>query len=131
MKSLLFVAAFLAMALSAPQPDNQPAESGPNPEAEADFVEVELDGGHNVLLCTQTGHNHLGVKDDKEGKEKSTPHCHCCLCQLASNEDIHESAKDEDKEAGVQCGADIGKVPLGLECEGSQANNHGSSQEER
>ena len=65
------------------------------------------------------------------------------MCNTPSNEDIHESAKDEDKEAGVQCGADIGKVPLGLsrenvflncnarnmnlECEGSQANNHSSS----
>ena len=36
------------------------------------------------------------------------------MCNTPSNEDIHESAKDEDKEAGVQCGADIGKVPLGL-----------------
>merc|ERR1712061_262885 len=35
MKSLLFVAAFLAMALAAPQAD-QPAESGPNANAEAD-----------------------------------------------------------------------------------------------
>merc|ERR1711992_441881 len=36
MKSLLFVAAFLAMALAAHQQADQPAESGPNPEAEAD-----------------------------------------------------------------------------------------------
>ena len=36
------------------------------------------------------------------------------MCNTPSNEDVHESAKDEDKEAGVQCGADIGKVPLGL-----------------
>merc|ERR1719238_736663 len=35
MKSLLFVAAFLAMALAAPQAD-QPAASGPNADAEAD-----------------------------------------------------------------------------------------------
>merc|ERR1719192_2933858 len=35
MKSLLFVAAFLALALAAPQAD-QPAESGPNANAEAD-----------------------------------------------------------------------------------------------
>merc|ERR1711997_42488 len=35
MKSLLFVAAFLAMALAAPQAD-QPAASGPNANAEAD-----------------------------------------------------------------------------------------------
>ena len=29
-------------------------------DEEVDDVEVELDGGHNVLLCTQSGHNHLG-----------------------------------------------------------------------
>ena len=29
-------------------------------DEEVDDVEVKLDGGHNVLLCTQSGHYHLG-----------------------------------------------------------------------
>ena len=35
-------------------------------------------------------------------------------CALPPNEDIHEAAKDEDKEAGVQGSAYVGEVPLGL-----------------
>ena len=41
----------------------------------------------------------------------------CCddvHCALPPNEDIHEAAKDEDKEAGVQGSAYVGEVPLGL-----------------
>merc|ERR1719234_2455536 len=97
---------------------------------EIDDVEVQLDGRHNVFLGTQSGHNHLSVKDDEEREEESSSHCHCCLCQLTPNEDIHEATKDEDKKASVQCSSDVGEVPLGLEGEGGQADNHGSSQEE-
>ena len=68
---------------------------------------------------------------------------------LPPNEDVHEAAKDEDKEAGVQSSTNVGEVPLGLnkdcsqkrlnafysllinlEGEGSQANNHSSCEEE-
>ena len=31
-----------------------------------------------------------------------------------SNEDIHEAAEYEDKEAGVEGGTDVGEVSLGL-----------------
>ena len=36
------------------------------------------------------------------------------ICLIPANEDIHESAKDEDEEASVQCGSNVGKVSLGL-----------------
>ena len=33
---------------------------------------------------------------------------------LPPNEDVHEAAKDEDKEASVKCSANVGEVSLGL-----------------
>ena len=70
-------------------------------DEEVDDVEVQLDRCHDVLLSTQSGHNHLGnihiyyniittilikdgrkylsVKDDEEGEEESSTNCHCCL----------------------------------------------------
>ena len=33
---------------------------------------------------------------------------------LPPNEDTHEATKDEDKEASVKCGANVGEVSLGL-----------------
>jgi len=94
-------------------------------DEEVDDVEVELDCSHDVLLGTQPGHDHLCVEDDEEGEEESSTHSHGGLCQLTPNEEVHEAPENEDEESGVEGGADIGEVALGLEGEGCQANDHG------
>ena len=45
-------------------------------------------------------------------------------CALPPNEDIHEAAKDEDKEAGVQGSAYVGEVPLGLNKDCTQVKTY-------
>merc|ERR1719150_2261508 len=54
MKTLFFVAAFLALALGAPQEE---AQSGPNPEAEADPRQTSRQEDHedSLLCCSLPG----------------------------------------------------------------------------
>ena len=46
--------------------------------------------------------------------EDTILHIHYCNPLVPPNEDIHEAAKDEDKEASVKCSSNVGEVPLGL-----------------
>jgi len=99
-------------------------------DEEVDDVQIELDGGHDVLLGTQTGHDHLGVVNDEQGEEKGSPHCHGCVCQLVPEEDLKKPSQDQNEQAGVEDSPHIGEIPLSLEGEGSETNDHRSGEEE-
>ena len=81
-----------------------------------DDVQIELNCCQNVFLGAESGHDHLGVVDDEEREEKSSPHSHGGVRQLVAEEDLEEAAHDEDHQSGGECGAHVGEVSLGLKC---------------
>merc|ERR1712026_248316 len=95
-----------------------------------DDVQIELDGGQDVFLCTESGHDHLGIVDDEEGEEESSSHCHGGVSQLIAEEYLEESSKDENHQAGGEDSAHVGEVSLSLECKCCEAKDHCSSEEE-
>ena len=97
---------------------------------EIDYVQVELDCVQNVLLSTEPGHDHLGVHDDEHGEEECSPHSQGSVSHLIAKEDLEEATEDENHEAGGEGRVHVGEVMLGLEGEGSQANDHRCCQEE-
>ena len=99
-------------------------------DEEVDDVQVELDGGQDVLLGTKSGHDHLGVHNDEHGEEECSSHSQSSVCHLIAHEHLEEAAEDEDKEAGGEGSVHVGEVMLGLEGEGGQPNNNSSGEEE-
>ena len=97
---------------------------------EIDYVQVELNGGQDVLLSTEPGHDHLGVHDDEHGEEESSSHSQGSVSHLIAKEDLEEATEDENHEAGGEGGVHVGEVMLRLEGEGGQANDHRCCQEE-
>jgi len=101
-----------------------------NFDEEVDDVKVELNGSHDVLLGTQTSHDHLSVVDDEEAEQKCSSDSHSSFSKLIPNEKLEESTEDEDEKASVERSAKVGEVTLGLESEGSESYHHSGSEEE-
>lgn len=62
------------------------ANKSENVQEEIEDVQVEIDGSMDVFLRSDFSHDHVGVKDDEEGKEKGSS---------TSNEDIKELTLQE------------------------------------
>ena len=86
-----------------------------NVHEEVDDVQVELDGGQDVLLGAESGHDHLRVHDDEQREEEGPAHRQRRVRQLVAEEDLQEAAEDEDHEPGAQDRVQVGEVTLGLE----------------
>ena len=82
---------------------------------EVDDVQVELDGGQDVLLGAESGHDHLRVHDDEQREEEGPAHRQRRVRQLVAEEDLQEAAEDEDHEPGAEDRVQVGEVTLGLE----------------
>ena len=123
-------------------------------DEEVDDVQVELDGGQDVLLGAESGHDHLSVHDDEQREEEGAAHSQGGVSELITHKHLEEAAEDEDQESGGEGGVQAREVPLGLntniewnnerglkresfrkqltnlECKCSESNNYGGSQEE-
>ena len=84
-------------------------------DEEVDDVQVELDGGQDVLLGAESGHDHLRVHDDEQREEEGPAHRQRRVRQLVAEEDLQEAAEDEDHEPGAEDRVQVGEVTLGLE----------------
>ena len=81
---------------------------------EIDNVQVELDGGQDVLFSAEPGHDHLGVHDDEQREEEGASHSQGGVSQLVTHKHLEEPAEDEDQEPGGEGGVHAREVTLGL-----------------
>lgn len=90
-------------------------ENAQNGEEKVDDVEVQADGGGNLLLDMVVAHDHLRVDEDVAAKDES---CKATVDELAGGavrqEHGHESEDDEAPQSSEQVGHPRCKVILGL-----------------
>ena len=73
---------------------------------------------------------YLGIVDDEEREEDSSPHGQRGVGQLATDKHLDEASEDKNDEAGEEHSAHVGEVPLRLEGEGGETADYGRGQEE-
>jgi len=99
-------------------------------QEEVDDVQVEVDGGQDVLLGRELLHQQVCVVDD-EATEDQGPHSrHDQLSAVAVEEEPHEACDEEDPEAGEQSCSQFTEVSLGLERVDCQSSEHSTGQEQ-
>lgn len=97
-------------------------------QEQVDDVQVEVDGGQDVLLWGELLHQHVGVVDDEATEDQSTGSSHDQLCAVAVEEEPHEACNDKNPQAGEQSCAHFAEVSLGLEGVNCQSSKHGTCQ---
>ena len=73
---------------------------------------------------------YLGVKNDEKWEKKCPTHGKGSVNKLATDEDLEEAAQNENDEPGEEGCMHAREIPLGLECEGGEADHNGGGEEE-
>lgn len=99
-------------------------------QEEVDNVQVEVDGGQDVLLRGELLHQQAGVIDDEAAEDQRPGSSHDQLYAVTVEEEPHKACNDKDPQAGEQSCSHFAEVSLGLECVSCQSSKHGTGQEQ-
>ena len=77
-------------------------------------VQIEIDDANNVVLRVQRLHNHVGVVDDEEGKEKSAAERQHEIERITLHEHLHDASNDEQPQEGEQHCAPRAEIAFAL-----------------
>jgi len=66
-------------------------EQAKNVKEEVDDIEIEIDGGMDILLRRHFMHNHVCIKDDEHGEQYGSGSCNASFEQLTLNEYLIEA----------------------------------------
>ena len=73
-------------------------------QEQVDDVQVEVDGGQDVLLGGELLHQHVGVVDDEATEDQSAGSSHDQLCAVAVEEELQGAqSQHEEGEQDGQC----------------------------
>lgn len=98
-------------------------------QEEVDDVQVEVNGGQDVLLRGQLVHQQMGVIDDEAAEEQCSGASKHQLRGLIVEEKPHETCNDQNPQAGKQSSSQLAEVSLRLEGVGSQSQEYSSGKE--
>lgn len=100
-------------------------------EEQVDNVEIQADGGSNLLLDVVRAHDELGVDEDVAAEDKGGQ---AAVDELGGGavgqEHGDEAEEDQAPEGAKQVRHPRGEVVLGLEGERGQEDEHASRQED-
>lgn len=99
-------------------------------QEEVDNVQVEVDGGQDVLLGRELLHQQVGVVDDEAAEDQGSGSGHDQLCAVTVEEKPHEACNEEDPQAGKQSCSQFAEVSLGLKRVDCQSSKHSTGQEQ-
>ena len=101
-----------------------------NLHEQVDDVQVELDGGQDVFLLTDTAHDHLGVVHNEKAEQNGAKNGHASLGNFPANKEMNKRGANKDHEAGIQSRPKAGEVTLGLKGEGCKSSHNSWCQNE-
>lgn len=89
-------------------------EDTENVQEEVDNIQVEVNGGQDVLLRRELLHQHAGVIDDEATEDQGPSSSQEQTCIITVEEEPHEGSNDEDPQTGEKPSSHFAEISFGL-----------------